>query len=87
MTQRCDKHRKEMREQRPGSVASDVTSCTDDLDEPMDGLLRAARAVVQAINDEGVNPPYHRDVMRRHCQEWPMLWRALNDLIREVDRL
>lgn len=43
---------------------------------------KAIAAVVRAIRDPGPVPSYHYEVMRRHRQEWPSLWAALDALLR-----
>lgn len=35
----------------------------------------------RAIEDEGPVPSYHRRIMRRHRDEWPTLWRAIDALL------
>lgn len=37
--------------------------------------------VRQAVRVEGSHPDHHRQVMRRHRQEWPTLWAAIDALI------
>lgn len=41
------------------------------------------KAIEGAIKDEGPNPRYHHDTMRRHRSEWPMLWDAIDELLKE----
>ena len=48
-------------------------------DDP-DLFVAAARrwaAVREAITNEGSHPSFHRKVMRKHKEEWPTLWAAL----------
>lgn len=40
----------------------------------------AIDAILRAIEDEGPSPAHHRAIMRRHREEWPALWRALDKL-------
>lgn len=47
-------------------------------------LQKAAEQVARAIMDEGIMPGYHHEVMARHRQEWPTLWRALDKLVRRA---
>lgn len=42
----------------------------------------AVHAVWHAIRHPGPDPQRHRTVMARHRQEWPVLWRALDRLLR-----
>lgn len=44
-------------------------------------LLAAVQAVVDAIKNEGRNPPFHRRVMAEHRTQWPTLWKALDELV------
>ena len=32
--------------------------------------------------DEGSHPLHHRQVMARHRREWPVLWKAVDELVR-----
>jgi hypothetical protein len=41
----------------------------------------AIERVRDAIENEGINPEYHREVMRTFQQEWPSLWRAIKHLL------
>lgn len=41
--------------------------------------------VLDAWNDEGINPTYHRSMKRRLSVEWWTLWRALENLSRAID--
>lgn len=40
-----------------------------------------------ALNNEGPNPIYHRQMANRHSHEWPVLWRVLGGLRRTPDDL
>ncbi len=47
----------------------------------MEELIEVAKrwlAVQEAITDEGPAPFYHRQIMKRHKEEWPTLWAALD---------
>lgn len=37
--------------------------------------------LLKAIQDEGSHPIAHREIMRRHRQEWPTLWILIDDLL------
>lgn len=52
-------------------------------------LLKAIDQISAAIEDEGPNPHYHRQVFRRHVEEWPAFWERIDKLIeaRENARL
>lgn len=45
-----------------------------------DGYV-ALYEVIEAIQNEGPMPAYHREVMARHRREWPTLWNALDKLV------
>ena len=38
-------------------------------------------ALQKAIMDEGSHPLHHRQVMVRHRKEWPVLWKAIDELV------
>jgi hypothetical protein len=43
--------------------------------------IEAAKSLLEimdAIEDEGRVPRYHRQIMARHRKEWPTLWRAID---------
>lgn len=44
-------------------------------------LIDALNDVRRAVRDQGPVPAHHRAVLRRHREEWPALWRALDRLI------
>lgn len=37
--------------------------------------------LLAAIQDSGSHPVAHREIVRRHREEWPTLWRAIDDLL------
>ena len=39
-------------------------------------------ALRKAILDEGFHPIHHRQVMARHRREWPVLWKAIDELVK-----
>ena len=41
-------------------------------------LAEAVSALVAAIRDEGVSPKFHRMMIVRHRQQWPVLWQAID---------
>jgi len=43
-------------------------------------LRGAIDLVIQAIENEGPVPKYHRELMGFHVREWPTLWRAIYNL-------
>ena len=48
--------------------------------------LRALIINIQkAILNEGRNPEYHQQLMRRHKEEWPVLWSAIDKLIKQEE--
>lgn len=36
--------------------------------------------VIRAIDEKGLVPKYHDFVLKKHRDEWPQLWAALDDL-------
>ena len=50
----------------------------------MNKLEEAARRIDRAITDQGVSPQYHRQQMARLQNDWPTLWKAIDDLRREL---
>jgi hypothetical protein len=40
-------------------------------------------ALRKAILDEGSHPIHHRQVMARHRREWAVLWKAIDELVKE----
>lgn len=46
-----------------------------------DNLEEVTRQIVKAIEDKGKVPKYHDHVMRKHRDEWPALWQALDNLV------
>jgi hypothetical protein len=45
-----------------------------------DALMAAMHVLESALHDEGRNPQYHRQLMKRHRAEWPTLWSAIDNL-------
>lgn len=43
------------------------------------------RDIVAAIRVPGPGPEYHRQVMERHRQEWPTLWKHIDRLVQYHD--
>ena len=41
--------------------------------------------LVDAVENEGTHPTYHRKIMARHRREWPTLWKAIDALIKKGD--
>jgi hypothetical protein len=44
-------------------------------------LEEAARQIIKAINDKGRVAKYHDHVERKHREEWPALWKAIDNLV------
>ena len=38
--------------------------------------------IMEAIDNEGPKPRYHREVMKRHRKQWPSLWAAIDKAYR-----
>lgn len=49
-----------------------------ELRRPLDYKTNGLR---KAIMDEGSHPSHHRQVMARHRREWPVLWKAIDQLV------
>jgi len=45
---------------------------------------KAILEICNAILNEGINPEYHREVMRTLMEEWPVLWKAIKHLLEAV---
>lgn len=45
-------------------------------------LRRRIAGIRDAIYDEGVQPRFHRSLMYKHRNQWPTLWKAIDDLIK-----
>lgn len=52
----------------------------------MDPMLMEARRIVQAWTDEGWAPAYHHGQKRHLHKHWPMLYRAIDDLVKVATR-
>lgn len=48
-------------------------------------LRAAAEKVRRAIRVKGPQPRLHDEMMARHRKEWPTLWKALDDLLRQLE--
>lgn len=59
----------------PGHIPRMVAAARTILEAPTADRLR------QAVEDEGPNPRYHREVMERHREEWPALWAAIDEIL------
>ena len=47
-------------------------------------VWNAALEIERAILDQGINPPHHIVTMRKHRDEWPVLWEAIDKLMEEL---
>lgn len=47
-------------------------------------LANSAKQLYNAILTPGRSPAFHQDMMRRHRQEWPTLWRAIDKIVEDV---
>lgn len=47
-------------------------------------VYQAAYKIRAALEDYGPYPAQHVSVMRRHRQEWPTLWVAIEELVRAL---
>jgi hypothetical protein len=41
--------------------------------------------LAKAVKDEGRVPAYHRAVLKKHRAEWPVLWTAIDAIIKEME--
>jgi len=48
----------------------------------MADLMEALTELYIAINDKGSVPEYHEEIRKRHRKEWPMLWKAIDKVIK-----
>ena len=46
-----------------------------------DEMRQAIERLITAIKNEGPVPQYHRHVMRKHRDEWPRLWGAIDEIV------
>lgn len=49
-----------------------------------DAYKKCIEEILKAIENEGAVPLYHRHVMRKHRSEWPTLWKAIDNSIKEL---
>ena len=54
-----------------------------DLDD-IDPLRLAVRGIHRAVEDPGSRPDYHRMIVIRTKHDWPSLWRAIQQAIKEI---
>lgn len=47
-----------------------------------DEMKNAISSIIAAIEDKGAVPQYHNHVMRKHKEEWPTLWNAIDKAIK-----
>jgi soluble cytochrome b562 len=69
--------------------AVDHTQCMEDtarLSDKLEELRGLLYEVVRAIEDKGKNPTYHQQTMKRHRTEWPVLWKALDKIRKEMKK-
>lgn len=48
-------------------------------------LEKATAGLVRAIRDKGAVPQYHNHVMKKHRDEWPALWQAIDNIVKAHD--
>lgn len=46
-------------------------------------LSKRAEKLVEAWNNEGINPQYHREVKERLKGEWPSLYKSIDNFIQD----
>lgn len=46
----------------------------------LERLRSFVNSLSRALNNEGPNPLYHRQMISRHAHEWPALWHILGGL-------
>lgn len=52
------------------------------LKKKLSNLEKATTELVKAIRDKGAVPQYHNHVMRKHRDEWPTLWQAIDNIVK-----
>lgn len=55
------------------------------LKRKVNNMDKATAALVKAVRDKGAVPQFHNHVMRKHREEWPTLWKAIDSLIEAYD--
>ena len=68
---------------RRSQQAADLIEAQQD---EIERLRAAVNTVTQAVWNAGSHPDHHREVMRRHTREWPVLWEAIHALVKEARR-
>ena len=48
-------------------------------------MENAIAELVKAIRDKGAVPQFHNHVLRKHRSEWPVLWKAIDNIVKEYD--
>lgn len=69
-------------------VLHEVVEAADEIErlqEQVRYLRHHIKSLDDAITHEGPNPKHHHAVMRKHRQEWPVLWKAI-DLLRPAGK-
>lgn len=46
----------------------------------VDELHQLIDQLIKAVEDEGINPEYHKRTLVKHRGEWPTLWEAIDNL-------
>ena len=62
--------------------AEEVLRMEKNLRAEIASLEKKLASIVSAITDEGRMPEYHQQIMKKHRQEWPTLWQALDEILR-----
>lgn len=64
-----------------GGAAHMMPEAVDQVKRVAEEALRVRKAIV----DEGPVPRVHRRIMRRHREQWPTLWKALDDMVAAIE--
>jgi hypothetical protein len=43
-------------------------------------LEESVKKLLDAVNNQGISPAFHRYIMSKHRKEWPTLWAAIDQL-------
>lgn len=55
------------------------------LKKKVENIETATAELVRAIRDKGAVPQFHNHVMRKHREEWPALWKAIDNIVKAYD--
>lgn len=50
------------------------------LKKKVNNMEKATAELIRAVKNKGPVPQYHSHVMKKHREEWPALWKAIDSL-------